>query len=66
MSRDGSWQPSRRDRLAQRLANAALRIATQGYRDRIEVSIRYGMDAAARDSVEGREPPPSWWTHARP
>lgn len=56
----GRWQMTWRDRLAHRLANAALRIASQGYRDRLRGTFLYGFDSAARDAVEGLEPPPPW------
>lgn len=46
-----------RDRVAHRLANAALLIATPQYRKWIKGSIRYGLAAALRDSQEGRPPP---------
>lgn len=47
----GSRLDRLRDGLAQRIANFALRhIATRWYRQMIEGSIRYGMEAAARDA----------------
>jgi len=49
-----------RNRLAWRLANLALRIATRDYRMRLEGAIHYGLSAVARDLEEGREPPPFW------
>lgn len=48
-----------RDWLACRIANFALNyIATRRYRDTIGGAISYGLRGAARDEVEGREPPP--------
>lgn len=52
---------SRRNRLAGRLANWALALATPEYRKFVGGAILYGMNAAARDVVEGDEPPPSWY-----
>lgn len=49
-----------RDRLAQRLANAALLIATPWYRDMVGGAISYGLSAAARDVEAGRKPPEPW------
>lgn len=51
---------SLRNRIAHRLANLVLRIATPHYRDFIGGAIRYGMNAAARDDREGRPAPQSW------
>ncbi len=50
-----------RNRVAGRLANAALRLATPTYRKFIGGAILHGMDAAARDVVEDRSKPPPVW-----
>lgn len=52
-----------RDRIAHRLANVALRLATPWYRRSIDAHIRYGMDARARDVAEGRGAPRPFWTY---
>jgi len=51
------WWKSRttwRDRLAWRLANLSLRIATPWYRNMIGGAIQYGLIAAARDEEAAR------------
>lgn len=50
-----------RNRIAGRLANAAMRIASPEYRKFVAGAILYGMDAAARDLVENRDSPPPTW-----
>ncbi|WIE81096.1 hypothetical protein [Curtobacterium sp. MCSS17_016] len=55
-----TWFGKTRDRLAGRLANAALRLATPYYRGMIGGSIEYGLRAAARDSREDRPSPGPW------
>lgn len=52
-----------RNRVAWRLANLVLRIATRDYRLRLKGVIYYGLSAVARDLEEGREPPPFWRSH---
>lgn len=49
-----------RDRVAHRLANLCMRLATPRYRDFMAGAYRYGLDAAARDAKEGRDLPPRW------
>jgi hypothetical protein len=49
-----------RNRIARKLANTALMIATPEYRDFIEGAIRYGMNAAADDEIRGRPAPVDW------
>lgn len=52
---------TRRNRLAYTLANAVFNLfATEDYRDFIAGTVQYGLDAAARDVIEGREPPRNW------
>jgi hypothetical protein len=41
------WEPTWRDRVAHKLANAALRLASRTYRNLIDGSIRLGMRCAA-------------------
>jgi len=50
-----------RNRVAWRLANLVLRIATRDYRLRLKGAILYGLSAVMRDFEEGREPPPPFW-----
>lgn len=50
-----SW----RGRLARRLADTALRLCPE-YAAFVHGAIRYGLDAAARDVREHRQPPPPW------
>jgi hypothetical protein len=55
-----------RNRLAKRLCDLVLKhIATERYRGLIEGAVRYGLNAAARDELEGRESPPPWETAGR-
>lgn len=57
MNNDSGYRATRRDRVAHRLANAALLLATPTYRRLIGGSVRYGMAAAVRDVAEGRPSP---------
>lgn len=50
-----------RNRIAWRLANAALRLATPTYRLMIGGAVRYGLDSAARDIREDRIAPPAFY-----
>ena len=49
-----------RNKVAHRLANACLRLATPWYRDMIGGAIQYGLNAAARDHDEQRPAPSPW------
>jgi hypothetical protein len=57
-----SW----RNRLAKRLCDLVLKhIATERYAGLVQGAIRYGLNAAARDELEGRGSPPPWETTGR-
>lgn len=53
----GAYKPTRRDRLAYRLATLALRLATPTYRNLCQGAWLYGLKSAARDELEGRAAP---------
>lgn len=53
-AQQGGWVGRMRDKIAWRLANAALMVATPWYRAMIGGAIRYGLDAAAKDAEAER------------
>lgn len=55
-----TWFGKTRDRIAQRLANAAMRLATPYYRGMVGGAIEYGLRANARDVRDGRPAPGPW------
>lgn len=57
---DNEYQPTLRDRIVVKLANFVLSFASKRYQDFLEGSIRYGMNSAVRDELEGKERPPDW------
>lgn len=50
----------RRDRVVAAIANVVLRFASKDYRRMIAGAVTYGLDSAARDSVECRPAPAPW------
>lgn len=56
MDEPDTYTPTFRDRVAHRLANAALRLATDEYRTFIRTMIVAGMDATAAGSRQGQTP----------
>lgn len=55
-----SATPTKRDHLGVWLANLALRLTSETYRNFVRGSIEYGLRAAARDEAEGRPAPRPW------
>lgn len=60
MTAPTTYRPTLRDKIAQRLANLALMIATPHYRAMVGGAIEYGLRAAARDTAQQRTPPGDW------
>lgn len=54
------YKTTLRDRIATRLANLCMRLATPRYRAMIAGFHEYGLRAAARDSTQGLDAPGDW------
>ncbi len=46
------------------LANQVLHLASKQYQETLQGVLDYGMNAAARDTFENREPPEHWSVYA--
>lgn len=53
-----------RDRIIVNIVNGLLKLTSKKYQDALEGVIAYGMNAAARDTLENREPPEHWSVYA--
>ena len=46
------------------VANVVLKFASKQYQETLQGVLDYGMNAAARDTLENREPPEHWTVYA--
>lgn len=53
------------DKFIMVLVNLLLRLTTKRYQETLEGVIDYGMNAAARDTLENREPPEHWSVYVK-